>query len=103
MRSFVMKHRSLLVSLVLCLLPCLALAQSPSGSVENRTSAGKTVSSRLADTVATPARRHMGGQRRRGDDRATARKIQRGVASDLYGEGGVSTQMKVRKERTCQL
>src|SRR5262249_53306736 len=47
----------------------------------------------------TPARRHMGRQRRRGDDRATARKIQRGVASDLYGEGGVSTQMKVRKER----
>jgi hypothetical protein len=54
MRSFVMKHRSLLVSLVLCLLPCLSLAQSPGGSVENRTSAGKTVSARFAATVTTP-------------------------------------------------
>jgi quercetin dioxygenase-like cupin family protein len=54
MRSFVMKHRSLLVSLVLCLLPYSSLAQSPSGSVENRTSAGKTVSSRFAATVTTP-------------------------------------------------
>src|SRR5216683_3345459 len=98
MRSFVMKQRSLLVSLVLCLLPYSLLAQSPTGSVENRTSAGKTISSRFAATVTTPARRHMGRQRRRGDDRATARKIQGGVASDLYGEGGISTQMKVRKE-----
>jgi hypothetical protein len=55
MRSFVMKHRSLLVSLVLCLLPYSSLAQSPSGSVENRTGAGKTVSSRFAATVTTPA------------------------------------------------
>jgi quercetin dioxygenase-like cupin family protein len=54
MRSFVMKHRSLLVSLLLCLLPYSSPAQSPSGSVENRTSAGKTVSSRLAATVTTP-------------------------------------------------
>ena len=45
-----MKHRSLLVSLVLCLLPCLSLAQSPSGS----TSGSKTVSSRFAATVTTP-------------------------------------------------
>jgi hypothetical protein len=50
-----MKHRSLLVSLVLCLLPYSSSAQSPSGSGENRTSAGKTVSSRLAATVTTPA------------------------------------------------
>jgi hypothetical protein len=49
-----MKHRSLVVSLVLCLLPCLSLAQSPGGSVENRTSAGKTASSRFAATVTTP-------------------------------------------------
>jgi hypothetical protein len=55
MRGFVMKHRSLLVSLVLCLLPYSSLAQSPSGSVENRTGAGKTVSSRFAATVTTPA------------------------------------------------
>jgi hypothetical protein len=55
MRSFVMKHRSLLVSLVLCLLPCLSLAQSPSGSIENSTGASKTVSSRFAATVTTPA------------------------------------------------
>ena len=47
-----MKHRSLLVSLVLCLLPHLSLAQSPSGSVENRT--GVTVSSRFATTVTMP-------------------------------------------------
>jgi len=47
-----MKHRSLLVSLVLCLLPHLSLAQSPSGSVENRTSV--TVSSRFAATVTMP-------------------------------------------------
>jgi hypothetical protein len=53
MRSFVMKH--MLVSLVLCLLPYSSLAQSPSGSVENRTGAGKTVSSRFAATVTTPA------------------------------------------------
>ena len=50
-----MKHRSLLASLVLWLLPCLSLAQSPSGPAENRTSAGKTVSSRFAATVTTPA------------------------------------------------
>jgi quercetin dioxygenase-like cupin family protein len=49
-----MKHRSSLVSLVLCLLPCLSLAQSPGGSVENRTSVSKTVSSRFAATVTTP-------------------------------------------------
>jgi hypothetical protein len=55
MRSFVMMHRSLLVSLVLCLLPCLSLAQSPSGSVENRTGAGVAASSRFAATVTTPA------------------------------------------------
>src|SRR5260370_42678406 len=54
MRSFVMKQRSLLVSLVLCLLPYSLLAQSPTGSVENRTSAGKTISSRFAATVTTP-------------------------------------------------
>ena len=47
-----MKHRSLLVSLVLCLLPYLSLAQSPTGSVENRTSV--TVSSRFAATVTMP-------------------------------------------------
>jgi len=47
-----MKHRSLLVSLVLCLLPHLSLAQSPSGSIENRT--GVTVSSRFAATVTMP-------------------------------------------------
>jgi quercetin dioxygenase-like cupin family protein len=47
-----MKHRSLWVSLVLCLLPHLSLAQSPSGSVENRT--GVTVSSRFAATVTMP-------------------------------------------------
>ena len=47
-----MKHRSLLVSLVLCLLPHLSLAQSPSGSVENRT--GVTVSSRFAAMVTMP-------------------------------------------------
>ena len=50
-----MKQRSLLVSLVLCLLPYSSPAQSPSGSVENRTSAGKTISSRFAATVTTPA------------------------------------------------
>jgi hypothetical protein len=51
-----MKHQSWLVSLLLCLLPCASLAQSPSGSVENRASAaGKTVLSRLAATVTTPA------------------------------------------------
>jgi hypothetical protein len=49
-----MKQRSLLVSLLLCLLPYSSLAQPPGGSVENRTSAGKTVSSRLAATVTTP-------------------------------------------------
>jgi quercetin dioxygenase-like cupin family protein len=47
-----MKHRSLLISLVLCLLPNLSVAQSPSGSVENRT--GATVSSRFAATFTTP-------------------------------------------------
>ena len=50
-----MKHRSLLVSLLLCLLPYSSPAQSPGASVENRTSAGKTVLSRLAATVTTPA------------------------------------------------
>jgi hypothetical protein len=50
-----MKHRPLLASLVLCLLPCVSLAQSPNVSVENRTSGGKTVSSRFAATVSTPA------------------------------------------------
>ena len=50
-----MMHRSLLVSLVLCLLPCLSLAQAPSGSVENRTGAGVAASSRFAATVTTPA------------------------------------------------
>ena len=49
-----MKHRSSLVSLVLCLLPCLSLAQSPGGFVENRTGVSKTVSSRFAATVTTP-------------------------------------------------
>jgi hypothetical protein len=55
MRSFVMKHRSLLVSLVFCLLPYLSLAQSPSGSVENRTGVGVAASSRFAATITTPA------------------------------------------------
>lgn len=47
-----MKHRSLLVSLVLCLSPNLSAAQSPSGSVENRTSV--SVSSRFAATFTMP-------------------------------------------------
>lgn len=47
-----MKRRSLLISLVLCLLPTLTVAQSPGGSVENRT--GVTVSSRFAATITTP-------------------------------------------------
>jgi hypothetical protein len=55
MRSFVMKPGSLLVSLAFCLWPYLSLAQSPSGSVENRTGAGVTVSSRFAATFTTPA------------------------------------------------
>ena len=50
-----MMHRSLLVSLVLCLSPILSLAQSPIGSVENRTGAGVAASSRFAATVTTPA------------------------------------------------
>jgi quercetin dioxygenase-like cupin family protein len=54
MRSFVMMHRSLLLSLVLCLLPNLSLAQSPIGSVENRTGASVTLSSRFAATITTP-------------------------------------------------
>ena len=49
-----MKHRSLLLSLMVCLLPNLSLAQSPIGSVENRTGASVTVSSRFAATVTTP-------------------------------------------------
>ena len=49
-----MKHRSLLLSLMVCLLPNLLLAQSPIGSVENRTGASVTVSSRFAATVTTP-------------------------------------------------
>ncbi len=49
-----MMHRSLLLSLVLCLLPNLLLAQSPIGSVENRTGASVTLSSRFAATVTTP-------------------------------------------------
>ena len=49
-----MKHQSWLVPLALCLLPCSSQAQSPSASVEIRT-AGKTVLSRLAATVTTPA------------------------------------------------
>jgi hypothetical protein len=55
MRSFVMKHSSLLVSLALCILPYSSLAQSPSASVEDRTGAGKTLSSRFAASVTTPA------------------------------------------------
>ena len=51
-----MKHRSLLVSLVLCLLPYSSLAQSPSGSVENKTGANVTVSSRFAATFTTPTK-----------------------------------------------
>jgi hypothetical protein len=50
-----MMHRSLLLSLVLCLLPNLSLAQSPIGFVENRTGASVTLSSRFAATVTTPA------------------------------------------------
>jgi hypothetical protein len=49
-----MKHTSLLISLVLCLLPCLSMAQSPLASVENRTGAVATASSRFAATVTTP-------------------------------------------------
>jgi hypothetical protein len=49
-----MKHRSLLLSLMVCLLPNLSLAQSPIGSVENRTGASVTVSHRFAATVTTP-------------------------------------------------
>jgi len=49
-----MKHRSLFLSLMACLLPNLLLAQSPIGSVENRTGASVTVSSRFAATVTTP-------------------------------------------------
>jgi hypothetical protein len=55
MRSVVMKHRSWLVPLLLGLLPYSSLAQSPGGSAENKTRAGKTVLSRLAATVTTPA------------------------------------------------
>jgi hypothetical protein len=55
-----MKHRSLLVLLMLCVLPCLSLAQSPSGSVENRTGASVTVSSRFATTVTTPTENGAG-------------------------------------------
>jgi hypothetical protein len=54
-----MKHRSLLVSLVLCLWPNLSLAQSPTGSID-RTGAGKTISSRFAATVTTPAENGAG-------------------------------------------
>jgi len=49
-----MNHRSLSLSVVLCLLPNLSLAQSPIGSVENRTGASITLSSRFAATVTTP-------------------------------------------------
>jgi hypothetical protein len=47
-----MKHRSLLISLALCLLPNLSVAQSPSGAVENKT--GAVASSRFAATFTTP-------------------------------------------------
>jgi len=50
-----MKHSSLFVSLMLCVLPYSSLAQSPSASVEDRTGVGKTLSSRFAASVTTPA------------------------------------------------
>lgn len=50
-----MKHRSLLApSVVLCLWPCLSLAQSTTGDAENRTGASVTVSSRFVATFTTP-------------------------------------------------
>jgi hypothetical protein len=49
-----MKCRALLISLAFYLLPAILLAQSPSGSVENKTGASVTVSSRFAATFTTP-------------------------------------------------
>jgi quercetin dioxygenase-like cupin family protein len=48
-----MNHKSLLLSLVLSLLPSLSLAQTPIGSVENRSGASVALSSRFAGTVTT--------------------------------------------------
>lgn len=43
----------------------------------------------------------MGRQCRGDDDRAVARKIERGATSDLYGEGGVSTQINLIERSDC--
>ena len=49
-----MKCRALSISLAFYLLPVISLAQSPSGSIENKTGASVTVSSRFAATFTTP-------------------------------------------------
>lgn len=49
-----MKCRALSNSLAFYLLPAISLAQPPSGSVENKTGASVTVSSRFAATFTTP-------------------------------------------------
>ena len=51
-----MKCRALSNSLAFYLLPAISLAQPPSGSVENKTGASVTVSSRFAATFTTPTK-----------------------------------------------
>jgi hypothetical protein len=51
-----MKCRALSISLAFYLLPAISLAQPPSGSVENKTGASVTVSSRFAATFTTPTK-----------------------------------------------
>jgi len=51
-----MKCSALSISLAFYLLPAISLAQPPSGSVENKTGANVTVSSRFAATFTTPTK-----------------------------------------------
>jgi hypothetical protein len=51
-----MKCGALSISLAVYLLPAISLAQPPSGSVENKTGASVTVSSRFAATFTTPTK-----------------------------------------------
>jgi hypothetical protein len=87
-------HRSSLVSLLLCLLPSLSLAQSPIGSVEIRTGASVALSPRFAATVTTPVENgtaqsfdvSLGSLSLRGGRRIEAPSIGYYVATLVAGE-----------------
>ena len=89
-----MKPRSLLAPLVLCLWPCLSLAQSTIEAAENRTGASVTVSSRFAATFTTPTEDgaaqsfdvSVGSLSLRGERRIEAPSIGYYVATLVAGE-----------------